>query len=148
MHSSPKSFPALFNSDLSQVAASAVPHGKQAAGTPAKNFVPRMPFGPSVKRMDGTLCLGMGNVCQKSTPIPKLVTGFARSRLGDFYLTEARFSRFVLVETRQSLRQSSFSPLVATRPWWDEYCVSCIWTAKDKSTQTKEEKTSREERKI
>lgn len=39
-----------------------------AAGSPAKNLVPRMPLGPSVTRMDGMLCSGTAWVCQKSVP--------------------------------------------------------------------------------
>ena len=60
MHSSPINFPAFLNKALSQVAPSAVPQGKHAAGTPAKNLVPRIPFGPSVNRIEGTLCAGIG----------------------------------------------------------------------------------------
>jgi hypothetical protein len=45
---------------LSHVAPSAVPHGRQAARTPANHFMPRIPLGPSLTRIDGTLCSGMG----------------------------------------------------------------------------------------
>jgi hypothetical protein len=52
--------------------------GKQAAGTPLKNRVPRTPFGPSVRRIDLTFRRGIDAVCQKSTP----VVGFVSSSLG------------------------------------------------------------------
>jgi hypothetical protein len=52
----------------SQVAPSAVPHGKQAAGMPSKNLVPRTPLGPSDMRTEGIFSRGTGAVCQKSIP--------------------------------------------------------------------------------
>lgn len=67
-HSFPSKIPASFRSSMSQVAPSAVPHGRHAAGTLLKNLVPRMPFGPSLVRIEGTLNLGSGLVCQKSIP--------------------------------------------------------------------------------
>lgn len=73
MHSSPNSFPAWYISSRSQVAPKAVPQGKHAAGMPAKNFVPRIPLGPSVARIEGTWNSGIGCVCQKL--IPAFVSG-------------------------------------------------------------------------
>ena len=54
---------------MSHVAPRAVPQGKQAAGMPLKNRVPRTPLGPSVTRMEGIPCSGIAWVCQKSIPI-------------------------------------------------------------------------------
>jgi hypothetical protein len=45
-----------------------LPQGRQAAGTPLKNRVPRTPLGPSESRIDGTLSRCTGAVCQKSMP--------------------------------------------------------------------------------
>lgn len=53
---------------MSHVEARAVPHGKQAAGFPLKNLVPRTPLGPSVQRREGTERRGIAFVCQKSIP--------------------------------------------------------------------------------
>lgn len=44
------------------------PHGKQAAGTPLKNLVPRTPLGPSDVLRAGIPCSCRAFVCQKSTP--------------------------------------------------------------------------------
>lgn len=45
-----------------------LPHGKQAAGTPLKNFVPLAPLGPSVVRIAGIPRRGIPAKCQKSVP--------------------------------------------------------------------------------
>lgn len=68
LHSCPIKTPALKIRSESQVAARPVPQGRQAAGTHSKKFVPRMPFGPSLTRIFGTLNLSRGVVCQKSEP--------------------------------------------------------------------------------
>ena len=68
MHSFPSSSPARTSKSLFQVAPNAEPQGIHAAETPAMNFVPRIPLGPSVTRMAGMLNSSNPFVCQKSEP--------------------------------------------------------------------------------
>lgn len=80
-------------------------------------------------------------------PIPKLVTGFARSILK--YLTGQKGDFFVLSQ----LREDSLYVKVHFRLWLplahgEIDAVPCLWTAEEKSTQSEEEKTAREERKL
>ena len=67
--SSPSNRPTDRSKSLSKVAPKAVEQGRQAAGTPLKIEVPRIPFGPSDVRRAGILSRGMGTVCQKSEPM-------------------------------------------------------------------------------
>jgi hypothetical protein len=60
----PMSSPLAWMSFVSQVAASAVPQGKQAAGIPLKNRVTRMPLGSSEVRIEEIPSLGIACVCQ------------------------------------------------------------------------------------
>ena len=60
--------PAWCSSSASNVAARAVPHGKHAEGIELKKRVPRIPLGPSDKRIEGILSRGIEFVCQKSRP--------------------------------------------------------------------------------
>jgi hypothetical protein len=69
MDSSPISRPHSCSSSVSQVAPRAVAQGKQAAGTPLKNRVPRTPLGPSDIRRVGMFRRGTEAVCQKSIPV-------------------------------------------------------------------------------
>ncbi|CUM53126.1 unnamed protein product [Debaryomyces tyrocola] len=46
----------------------AVPQGNEDDGTPLKNLVPLIPFGPSEVLIEGIPNLFTGTVCQKSTP--------------------------------------------------------------------------------
>ena len=66
--SAPIRAPAVRGRSQSQVAARAVPQGKQAALAPLKALVPRTPLGPSEFRMDGMRSLGIFCVCQWSMP--------------------------------------------------------------------------------
>ena len=92
MDSAPCSAPPFWMRSISQVAPSPVPHGRQAAGTPLKNLVPRTPFGPSETRIEGTPRREMGAVCQKS--IPTAFLSFCSPLLLGFaYLTTTISSR-------------------------------------------------------
>ena len=82
MHSLPMSTPASFINGASHVAASPVPQGRHAALTPSKNLVPRTPLGPSLRRIDGTLNLGRGVVCQKSLPVEGKVGQLLSMQIG------------------------------------------------------------------
>lgn len=69
--SSPSNRPSFSSSSVSHVAPRPVAQGRQAAGTPLKNRVPRTPFGPSEVRRAGMFKRGTEAVCQKSTPTNK-----------------------------------------------------------------------------
>ena len=72
IHSCPIRTPACSRSSQSQVAASPVPQGRDAAGTPLKNLSPRMPLGPSLSRISGTSNRGSGCVAQNLPPAHKV----------------------------------------------------------------------------
>ena len=119
-HSKPKSFPASCMSSLSQVAARAVPQGIHVAGTPAKNLVPRIPFGPSLNRIFGMLWCGSSTVCQKSEPVftvsPSKLHVLRNTRV-EHWVPD---SRSVFSEDVKFSRTSSTSNIVRTEwsIWW------------------------------
>lgn len=67
--SSARRWPISIARSRSNVAPIAVPQGRHAAGTLLKNRVPRTPLGPSETRIEGIPSLGIGTVCQKSSPV-------------------------------------------------------------------------------
>lgn len=66
--SCPSNRPIELIRSVSNVAPSAVPQGRQAAGVPLKNRIPRTPLGPSDARIEGTPRRGIEFVCQESLP--------------------------------------------------------------------------------